>query len=119
MGGGESKKIVTVLVFVIEKRAKVVVACLAAPSDPSQNQTSRQNRILTAGLHGKMVVVLHLLSTLFFVFSRIYTVKATALTTALAANERLCFYADVDKAGEKIGVSEAINFYTSTLQGIN
>ena len=30
---------------------------------------------------------------------------ATALTTAIAANERLCFYADVDKAGEKIGVS--------------
>ena len=32
------------------------------------------------------------------------TARATALTTALAANERLCFYADVDKAGEKLGV---------------
>jgi hypothetical protein len=32
------------------------------------------------------------------------TVKASALTTAVSANERLCFYADVDKAGEKIGV---------------
>ena len=31
-------------------------------------------------------------------------VRATALTTAIAANERLCFYADVDKAGEKLGV---------------
>ena len=31
-------------------------------------------------------------------------VRATALTTALAPNERLCFYADVDKAGEKLGV---------------
>lgn len=29
---------------------------------------------------------------------------ASALTTSIAANERLCFYADVDKAGEKIGV---------------
>ncbi|KAG6333990.1 hypothetical protein ID866_5095 [Astraeus odoratus] len=29
--------------------------------------------------------------------------KASALTTSIAPNERLCFYADVDKAGEKIG----------------
>jgi hypothetical protein len=29
---------------------------------------------------------------------------STALTTLLTPNERLCFYADVDKAGEKIGV---------------
>ena len=29
---------------------------------------------------------------------------ASALTTSIAANERLCFYADVDKAGEMIGV---------------
>lgn len=35
-------------------------------------------------------------------------VQATALTTSLAPNERLCFYADVDKAGEKIGVSVQI-----------
>ena len=32
-------------------------------------------------------------------------VHASALTTAIAPNERLCFYADVDKAGEKIGVT--------------
>lgn len=31
-------------------------------------------------------------------------VSASALTTAINPNERLCFYADVDKAGEKIGV---------------
>ncbi len=31
-------------------------------------------------------------------------VSGSALTTPIAANERLCFYADVDKAGEKIGV---------------
>ena len=28
----------------------------------------------------------------------------TSLTTLLTPNERLCFYADADKAGEKIGV---------------
>jgi len=35
-------------------------------------------------------------------------VKGSALTTAIAANERLCFYADVDKAGEKIGFYFAV-----------
>ena len=37
------------------------------------------------------------------------SVKATALTTSLAPNERLCFYADVDKAFEKIGVRSLIS----------
>ena len=32
-------------------------------------------------------------------------VRGSALTTGISANERLCFYADADKAGEKIGVS--------------
>jgi emp24/gp25L/p24 family/GOLD len=32
------------------------------------------------------------------------TAYSTALTTILTPNERLCFYADVDKAGEKMGV---------------
>ncbi|KAF5345386.1 hypothetical protein D9757_003909 [Collybiopsis confluens] len=35
-------------------------------------------------------------------------VRGSALTTAIAANERLCFYADVDKAGEKIGFYFAV-----------
>jgi len=35
-------------------------------------------------------------------------VWATALTTAVAANQRLCFHADVDKAGEKIGFYFAV-----------
>ena len=34
-------------------------------------------------------------------------VAASALSTAIAANQRLCFHADVDKAGEKIGVSHS------------
>lgn len=36
------------------------------------------------------------------------SVSASALTTAIGPNERLCFYADVDKAGEKIGVRPSI-----------
>jgi protein ERP2 len=35
-------------------------------------------------------------------------VHASALTTPIAPNERLCFYADVDKAGEKIGFYFAV-----------
>ncbi|KAH9939710.1 emp24/gp25L/p24 family/GOLD-domain-containing protein [Epithele typhae] len=34
--------------------------------------------------------------------------NAAALTTAISANERVCFYADVDKAGEKIGFYFAV-----------
>ncbi|GLB42984.1 putative emp24/gp25L/p24 family/GOLD [Lyophyllum shimeji] len=48
-----------------------------------------------------------LLSLLFFLYLSL-TVRAAALTTLLAANERLCFYADVDKAGEKIGFYFAV-----------
>jgi hypothetical protein len=33
--------------------------------------------------------------------------NGSALTTPIAPNERLCFYADVDKAGEKIGVRDS------------
>ncbi|KAK8849646.1 hypothetical protein IAR55_004981 [Kwoniella newhampshirensis] len=35
-------------------------------------------------------------------------VQATALTTLLAANERSCYYADVDGAGEKVGFYFAV-----------
>ncbi|KAH8111602.1 emp24/gp25L/p24 family/GOLD-domain-containing protein [Phellopilus nigrolimitatus] len=35
-------------------------------------------------------------------------VWGSALTTAISPNERLCFYADVDKAGEKIGFYFAV-----------
>ncbi|KAK0242693.1 emp24/gp25L/p24 family/GOLD-domain-containing protein [Armillaria nabsnona] len=38
----------------------------------------------------------------------IRSVYGSALTTPIAANERLCFYADVDKAGEKIGFYFAV-----------
>lgn len=30
---------------------------------------------------------------------------ASALTTAIGPNQRVCFYAEVDKVGEKMGVS--------------
>ncbi|KDQ52553.1 hypothetical protein JAAARDRAFT_40166 [Jaapia argillacea MUCL 33604] len=48
------------------------------------------------------------LSSLFAVFFLSTTGWCSALTTAIAANERLCFYADVDKAGEKIGFYFAV-----------
>jgi len=35
-------------------------------------------------------------------------VRATALTTSLTPNERLCFFADVEKAGQKIGFYFAV-----------
>jgi len=48
----------------------------------------------------------HLITSLLVIlFSLCRSARSTALTTAITANERLCFYADVDKAGEKIGVS--------------
>lgn len=40
----------------------------------------------------------------FFLLLLTTSVYGSALTTAISPNERLCFYADVDKAGEKIGV---------------
>ncbi|KAJ1303815.1 hypothetical protein OPQ81_008237 [Rhizoctonia solani] len=36
------------------------------------------------------------------------SVSATALTTTVPPNQRLCFYADVDKEGEKIGFYFAV-----------
>jgi hypothetical protein len=50
-------------------------------------------------------MILRFLSFLLFLLQSIQLVRSTALTTVIAANERLCFYADVDKSGEKIGVS--------------
>ncbi|EPQ53191.1 hypothetical protein GLOTRDRAFT_117243 [Gloeophyllum trabeum ATCC 11539] len=48
------------------------------------------------------------LSSLFFALWLVSLVQGSALTTAIGANERLCFYADVDKAGEKIGFYFAV-----------
>jgi hypothetical protein len=46
-----------------------------------------------------------LLFSLLLSFIFAVSVNATALTTPIAANQKLCFYTDVDKAGEKIGAS--------------
>ncbi|KAF8874910.1 emp24/gp25L/p24 family/GOLD-domain-containing protein [Mucidula mucida] len=43
-----------------------------------------------------------------FLSTLLSLVSGSALTTPIAANERLCFYADVDKAGEKIGFYFAV-----------
>ncbi|KAJ7119448.1 emp24/gp25L/p24 family/GOLD-domain-containing protein [Mycena epipterygia] len=54
------------------------------------------------------MILLQFISTLLFIFHLSICARASALTTAIAANERLCFYADVDKAGEKIGFYFAV-----------
>jgi protein ERP2 len=51
------------------------------------------------------MMLAHFISILLFLLHLLLSVQGSALTTFIAANERLCFYADVDKAGEKIGVS--------------
>ncbi|KAJ8461950.1 hypothetical protein ONZ45_g18111 [Pleurotus djamor] len=53
--------------------------------------------------------LLHVLVSVFYFLSyHAAHVQAAALTTAISANERLCFFADVDKAGEKIGFYFAV-----------
>jgi len=53
-------------------------------------------------------MLLHILPNLFLFLYLSVSVKSSALTTAIAPNERLCFYADVDKAGEKLGFYFAV-----------
>jgi hypothetical protein len=60
--------------------------------------------------HHLYMALTRLLSFSFFFLCLALAVRGSALTTAIAANERLCFYADVDKAGEKIGVSSTLSF---------
>ncbi|KAJ7902675.1 emp24/gp25L/p24 family/GOLD-domain-containing protein [Mycena olivaceomarginata] len=54
------------------------------------------------------MILLHFVCALFYLINLSLRARASALTTAIAANERLCFYADVDKAGEKIGFYFAV-----------
>ena len=56
-----------------------------------------------------MPAPLHFLSSLLVFLFLSTTAHASALTTAIAPNERLCFYAEVDKPGEKIGVRRALS----------
>ncbi|KAJ7730908.1 emp24/gp25L/p24 family/GOLD-domain-containing protein [Mycena maculata] len=54
------------------------------------------------------MILLHFISVLLYILNLSIHARASALTTAISANERLCFYADVDKAGEKIGFYFAV-----------
>ncbi|KAH0835672.1 Aldehyde/histidinol dehydrogenase [Lanmaoa asiatica] len=56
------------------------------------------------------MILFNLLASSALFLASIQHVKASALTTIIAPNERLCFYADVDKAGEKIGVQAGGSF---------
>lgn len=49
--------------------------------------------------------------------SQIHLIRASALTVAISANQRLCFFADVDKKSEKIGVSTAAKLPPQVLTG--
>lgn len=61
--------------------------------------------------------MLRLLPAPFFVLTTFLLlsgrVHATALTSILAANERSCYYADVDGIGEKVGEFELELFHAS------
>ncbi|KAJ7159850.1 emp24/gp25L/p24 family/GOLD-domain-containing protein [Mycena crocata] len=54
------------------------------------------------------MILLQFISALLYILNLSIHARASALTTAISANERLCFYADVDKAGEKIGFYFAV-----------
>ena len=51
----------------------------------------------------RLMPPLRFLTSILFLYL-LLAVNASSLTTTIAPNERVCFYADVDKAGEKIGV---------------
>jgi len=53
-------------------------------------------------------MLLRILSNLFLFLYLSALVNSSALSTTIAPNERLCFFADVDKAGEKLGFYFAV-----------
>ncbi len=56
-----------------------------------------------------MPAPLHFLSSFLVFLFLSATANASALTTAISPNERLCFYAEVDKPGKRIGVRRALS----------
>ncbi|KAL9709054.1 hypothetical protein Ac2012v2_007868 [Leucoagaricus gongylophorus] len=48
------------------------------------------------------VLAMYILFSLCILFLLVININATALMTQIGANEKLCFYTDVDKTGEKI-----------------
>ncbi|KIJ67249.1 hypothetical protein HYDPIDRAFT_107991 [Hydnomerulius pinastri MD-312] len=54
------------------------------------------------------MILLNILASCVLLLASIRHAKASALTTTIGPNERLCFYADVDKVGEKIGFYFAV-----------
>ena len=69
---------------------------------PHWNSEIRVNNVCNGD--DAIMALRHFLLSFFLFFSLSVSVKASALTTSISANERICFFADVDKAGEKIGV---------------
>lgn len=57
-------------------------------------------------------MILRNLMTLYLAAAFLWSIPGvlgSALTTTVGPNEKLCFYADVDKEGEKIGVSLSVH----------
>ena len=59
---------------------------------------------LAVSFHRSTHLAMYTLFSLCISFLFIVSINATALMTQISANEKLCFYTEVDKAGEKIGV---------------
>ena len=72
--------------------------------------TLRSTATLTMSLRRLATLVFY---TLLFSFLPRH-VRGSSLTTTIGPNEKLCFYADVDKEGEKIGVSNMPRLYSIT-----
>jgi len=78
------------------RRLNIIISPIESAGDAENIPSDR---------HTLVMILFNLLASSLLFLASIRHVKASALTTIIAANERLCFYADVDKAGEKLGVS--------------
>jgi hypothetical protein len=76
---------------------------LEIDSDLSATFVTFQPPILFHRLAEELLMILRTLSTFLVLF--LPFVQATAVTIAISSNEQQCYYADVDKAREKLGVS--------------
>jgi len=81
---------------------------LGVPAPPhlwASDSRSITSEMVLRMLGGSMT---QLLALLWLWFHALTLVRGSALTTTISANERSCFYAAVDKAGEKIGFYFAV-----------
>lgn len=85
----------------IHKNYSKIVSYSFTPSSSKRQLNPTKGTVLYLNNY----LAMHTLSSLFFLALAAFILPFTsgsALTTAIAANERTCFYAMVDKAGEKV-----------------